>query len=281
MSLLHSRHIIYRDLKPDNTMIDKDGHVKIIDFGFAKKLTNANNKNFRTFTNCGTIGYTAPEILTGISAGYSFPIDIWSFGILIAELLCGTLPFAETKDPMAIQEQIVKGQLKLNKGGIDYIARDLLQQILHHEPNLRISWDRIKEHRFFMHEKPADYWEQIAAKKFQQVPYTPNPMKYTYLLQNQYEQISNLQKKNVEESPALRQEKSNKDKDEPLPVFGASSEQSASVKEEVTSPKSKPYKLGDPIHPPPKPGSRAPTLGGDMVGMFGSGAGEFADPNSK
>lgn len=102
LELLHSRHIIYRDLKPDNVMIDKEGHIKIIDFGFAKKLTNQNNKNFRTYTNCGTIGYTAPEILTGISAGYSFPVDIWSFGILMAELLSGSLPFAETNDPMRI-----------------------------------------------------------------------------------------------------------------------------------------------------------------------------------
>ena len=46
-------------------MIDKEGHIKIIDFGFAKKLTANNNKNYRTYTNCGTIGYTAPEILTG------------------------------------------------------------------------------------------------------------------------------------------------------------------------------------------------------------------------
>ena len=83
-------------------MIDKTGHIKIIDFGFAKKLTNQNNKNFRTYTNCGTIGYTAPEILTGISAGYSFPVDVWSFGILLAELLAGSLPFAETNDPMRI-----------------------------------------------------------------------------------------------------------------------------------------------------------------------------------
>ena len=84
-------------------MIDKTGHIKIIDFGFSKKLTS-HNKNQRTFTNCGTVGYTAPEILTGISAGYSFPVDIWAFGIVLAELLTGTLPFADTSDPMRIQE---------------------------------------------------------------------------------------------------------------------------------------------------------------------------------
>lgn len=84
---LHQRHIIYRDLKPDNVMLDYEGHIKLIDFGFAKKLNERNN--FRTKTNCGTIGYTAPEVLLGLSHGYSFAIDLWSFGILIAELLSG------------------------------------------------------------------------------------------------------------------------------------------------------------------------------------------------
>lgn len=65
-------------------MIDRNGMVKLIDFGFAKLLTQANN--FRTTTNCGTVGYTAPEVLLGISIGYSFEADLWSFGILICEL---------------------------------------------------------------------------------------------------------------------------------------------------------------------------------------------------
>lgn len=51
-------------------MIDKDGHIKLIDFGFAKRLSSSNK--YRTYTNCGTLGYTAPEVLLGTSEGYSF-----------------------------------------------------------------------------------------------------------------------------------------------------------------------------------------------------------------
>ena len=74
-------------MKPDNVMIDYEGHIKLIDFGFAKLLNE--RSNHRTRTNCGTIGYTAPEILAASTQGYSFGVDIWSFGILIAELLTG------------------------------------------------------------------------------------------------------------------------------------------------------------------------------------------------
>ena len=95
---LHQRHLIYRDLKPDNVMIDGTGHIKLIDFGFTKKLSKKND--YRTRTNCGTMGYTAPEVITG--QGYSFSADIWSFGIMISELLAGSLPFDDKGDPMNV-----------------------------------------------------------------------------------------------------------------------------------------------------------------------------------
>jgi protein kinase A len=78
-------------------MIDKDGHIKLIDFGFAKKIPSS-AKN-RTLTNCGTLGYSAPEVLMNTNLGYSYPADIWSFGILICELIQGTLPFENREDP--------------------------------------------------------------------------------------------------------------------------------------------------------------------------------------
>ncbi len=70
LETLHKSNIIYRDLKPENVVIDKDGHIKLIDFGFAKRLSSTTKH--RTHTNCGTLGYTAPEVLLGSSLGYSF-----------------------------------------------------------------------------------------------------------------------------------------------------------------------------------------------------------------
>ncbi len=69
LQVLQQKSIIYRDLKPDNVMIDSNGHIKLIDFGFAKILEQKND--MRTYTNCGTIGYTAPEVIAG-QTGYSF-----------------------------------------------------------------------------------------------------------------------------------------------------------------------------------------------------------------
>ena len=66
------QRIVYRDLKPENVLIDAHGHVKLIDFGFAKKLKQDKD---RAFTNCGTPGYAAPEVMTG--SGHTYKADLW------------------------------------------------------------------------------------------------------------------------------------------------------------------------------------------------------------
>jgi serine/threonine protein kinase len=77
-------------LKPENILIDNQGHLRLIDFGFAKIMDNI--KTDRTKTNCGTPGYAAPEILMGIE--YNYKVDIWSIGILICEMVGGFTPFS-------------------------------------------------------------------------------------------------------------------------------------------------------------------------------------------
>lgn len=81
LEYLHSKQIAYRDLKPENLLIAGDGHLKITDFGFAKKIQD------RTFTLCGTPEYLAPEII--MSCGHNHGVDWWSLGILLFEMLAG------------------------------------------------------------------------------------------------------------------------------------------------------------------------------------------------
>ena len=90
LEYLHSHQIIYRDLKPENIILNMQhrGHISLVDFGFAKFVRNPNAK---CITNCGTPVYIAPEILRG--SGYSYEVDIWSFGVLMVEITSGQTPF--------------------------------------------------------------------------------------------------------------------------------------------------------------------------------------------
>lgn len=81
---LHKSKILYRDLKPENILIDKDGYIKLSDFGLAKMALDSN-------TFCGTPEYIAPEILAGV--GYTTTADWWALGILTYEMLTGVPPF--------------------------------------------------------------------------------------------------------------------------------------------------------------------------------------------
>ena len=93
LSYLHSQSIAYRDMKPENLLVANDGHIRITDFGFAKKIED------KTYTLCGTPDYLAPEIILG--QGHNQGVDWWAFGILLFELLSGYPPFND-QNPQTI-----------------------------------------------------------------------------------------------------------------------------------------------------------------------------------
>ena len=90
---LHAKHIIYRDLKPENLLIAASGYLRLTDFGFAKYCEG------RTYTLCGTPEYLAPEIL--LNKGHGKAVDWWCLGILTYEMIAGIDPFND-EDPMTI-----------------------------------------------------------------------------------------------------------------------------------------------------------------------------------
>ena len=141
---IHEKGYIYRDIKPENLLIRKNGSIAIGDFGFAKRLRG----NERAFTICGTPDYLSPEVL--LHKGGSYASDIWAFGVLIFEMLAGYPPFrANTRKERYDRIVNTNFYAVAKPTNFDPKAELLLREIFVQDENERLDVSEIMSHPWF------------------------------------------------------------------------------------------------------------------------------------
>uniref|UniRef100_A0A8B9QU90 Protein kinase C n=1 Tax=Anas platyrhynchos TaxID=8839 RepID=A0A8B9QU90_ANAPL len=162
LQFLHSKGIIYRDLKLDNVLLDNEGHIKIADFGMCKENMFGDAK---TSTFCGTPDYIAPEILLGQK--YNTSVDWWSFGVLLYEMLIGQSPFHGQDEEELFQS--IRMDNPFYPRWLDKDAKDILVKLFVREPERRLgSKGNIRQHAFFREIN----WEALEERRIEP-PFKP------------------------------------------------------------------------------------------------------------
>ncbi|XP_076842935.1 protein kinase C delta type-like [Brachyhypopomus gauderio] len=184
LQFLHGKGVIHRDLKLDNVILDRDGHIKIADFGMCKE--NVFGHNLAT-SYCGTPHFIAPEIL--LEEPYSFSVDWWSFGVLVYVMLTGQPPFIGDDEEEILES--VRSDTPLFPLSITWNARKMLIRLFERDPSRRLGVvGNIRGHSFF---ETID-WPALERKEIEP-PYKPNVTSHN--------DCSNIDMKFLNEKPLL------------------------------------------------------------------------------
>jgi Protein kinase domain/Adenylate sensor of SNF1-like protein kinase/Kinase associated domain 1 len=143
----HFQKIVHRDLKPENLLLDANKNIKLADFG----LSNLMRDGEFLRTSCGSPNYAAPEVISGhLYAGPE--VDVWSCGVILYALLCGSLPFDDESIP-SLFKKIKSGMYSLPTH-LSQLAKNLIPRMLEVDPMKRITIPEIRMHPWFQHKLP-------------------------------------------------------------------------------------------------------------------------------
>jgi len=167
LECLHKHTIVYRDLKPENVLLEENGYIRLTDFGLSKESVTTTEL---THTFCGTPEYLAPEVIHG--AGYNQAVDWWSLGTLLYEMLTGLPPFYN-ENLHIMYEKIIREKLKF-PSYLSEKAKSFLAGLLDRDPKQRLGGkesdaEEVKKHAFF---EGID-WAKMAKKELK-APFVPN-----------------------------------------------------------------------------------------------------------
>lgn len=188
LAFLHKHEYLFRDFKPENVMIDEDGYPILVDFGFAKHVP----KGEKTFTFCGTPNYVAPEIIKMV--GHDAGVDLWAFGVVIYEMICGENPFFyDGMDQFALYQSITdEKHYDLDADKHSKEAIDLCDKLLEKDPEKRLGSNHphdILEHDWY---RGIPDLAEYRAKRVEPPPLLGGPLDFDEVIEEETESVSSV-----------------------------------------------------------------------------------------
>ncbi|XP_040264726.1 protein kinase C theta type-like [Bufo bufo] len=172
LQFLHGHNIVHRDIKPDNIMLDKDGHIRIIDLGLAQDGVTFSSK---TSGVTGTDVYMAPEVIAGLE--YYTAVDWWSLGIVVSRMSSGCSPFYYGSISEEVCKSITTAKADI-PSWLDADVQHLLKKLLRKNPERRLGvYKNIRDHPFFN----TIVWEDLEERRAQ-----PPCVPFRAALENQH-----------------------------------------------------------------------------------------------